>query len=456
MKFNKNSLKVKVWLYLIIFSILILLFLWFFQIVSLKSYYEYSMKNEISKVVNKVKSKYSNEEYLNDLSHESGMCIEIIDTNVVRFVSIACTNVVNDLNRQRYKSLFIRDDLDSQGYEFKNPRYNNKTLMFGIKLEKGLYSFISVSLEPVDSTMNTLKEQLVYVSILIIMLSFVIAYFVSKKISNPIEKINESAKKMAKGEYNEVFVSDSGIDEINELSKTLDSTSRELAKTENLRKELLANVSHDLKTPLTMIKAYAELVRDFSYKDKEKRESNLAVIISETDRLNLLVNDILELSKIQSNNVSLDIESFNLDLFIKEIIKRYDIYVLNEGYTIIYEEIDDIYISADKKRLEQVFYNLINNALNYTGDDKKVIIKVIDKVDNIRVEIIDTGKGIKKEDIEYIWDKYYKADKTYSRTNKGTGIGLSIVKTILVAHNFNYGVMSKRNKGTTFYFEISK
>ena len=267
--------------------------------------------------------------------------------------------------------------------------------------------------------------------------------------------MKNKAKEIAKGNYNITFENNE-IEEINELSKTLNYACSELIKTEDLRRELLANVSHDLKTPLTMIKAYAELIRDVTHKDEEKMNKNLNVIIEETDRLNLLVNDILELSKIQSNVAPLNIEEFDLNELIKSILKRYDIYIEKENYNIEYKEKENLLIKADKKRIEQVIYNLINNAINYTGDDKKVFVQIKNEKKHIRVEIKDTGKGIEKKELEYIWDKYYKIDKTHQRVQVGTGIGLSIVKNILISHNFNYGVESKINKGTTFYFEIPK
>ena len=218
----------------------------------------------------------------------------------------------------------------------------------------------------------------------------------------------------------------------------------------------MANVSHDLKTPLTMIKAYAEMVRDITYKDKEKREKNLNVIIEESDRLNILVNDILELSKLQENSQTLNLESFDLVTEINNVLKRYDILKENEGYDIIAKLPKKAIVKADKNRISQVIYNLINNALNYTGDDKKVTIKVTSDKKDYLVEIIDSGKGIEPEKIEHIWDKYYKNEKNHKRNVMGTGLGLSIVKNILEQHKFKYGVNSIIDKGTTFYFRIPK
>ena len=218
----------------------------------------------------------------------------------------------------------------------------------------------------------------------------------------------------------------------------------------------MANVSHDLKTPLTMIKAYAEMVRDINYDDIEKRNNKLNVIIDETDRLNILVNDILELSKLQANATTLEIEKFDLVKELNNILKRYEIIKETENYEFIVNTPDKVLIEADKKRINQVLYNLINNAINYTGSDKKVYITIVENKKDYHIEIKDTGKGIAKEDINNIWNKYYKKDKNHKRNVVGTGLGLSIVKNILETHNFKYGVKSTPNKGSIFFFDIPK
>jgi len=453
----KNSLKFNIWCYLILFSIIILAFLWFFQVVSLKSYYELSTKKEIDTVVDKVKDNYSSKtykDYFNKLSFKTDMCIELYDGMTRTYSSFSCNTKSIEFSNE--KRNFILENNTSQGYEIEDQKINSKVLLYGIKLEEGKYAFVEASLLPVDSTVSILKEQLLIVSIAVCVLSLLIAFFISRRISKPIEVMNDNAKKILEGKYDVTFDSDSTVDEINELNNTLNYTSRELLKTEELRRELMSNVSHDLKTPLTMIKAYAEMVRDLTYKNKEKRDKNLNVIIEETDRLNLLVNDILDLSKYQANTIKLEYSEFDINSLIKEIINRYEIYTLKDGYNLKYKDIGKKYVIADKKRIEQVIYNLINNALNYTGDNKEVTINLIDDIDNdiVRIEISDTGKGIAKKDIPLIWDKYYKVDKTYSRIHIGTGIGLSIVKNILELHKVNYGVDSTIGKGTTFYFEV--
>ena len=217
----------------------------------------------------------------------------------------------------------------------------------------------------------------------------------------------------------------------------------------------MANVSHDLKTPLTMIKAYAEMIKDISYKDKAKMNEHLDIIIDETDRLTLLVNDILDLSKLQSGeNQNLKIEEFDLVKEINSILKKYEIIKETEQYNFEVEMPEAAIVKADRNKLNQVIYNLINNAINYTGEDKKVTIKVVKEKKNYKVEIIDTGKGIKKSELPHIWDKYYKNSKKHQRNVVSTGLGLAIVKQILEQHEFNYGVNSVLNKGTTFYFIV--
>ena len=225
-------------------------------------------------------------------------------------------------------------------------------------------------------------------------------------------------------------------------------------KTEELRRDLIANVSHDLKTPLTMIKAYAEKVRDLSYKDKEKREKDLNIIIEEADRLNYLVNDLLDMSKIEAGANSLTLEEYDLIEDIKTIIKRYEIVKETENYKFELDLPEKAIIKADRSKINQVIYNLVNNAIEHTGDDLVVKITVNKNKDHYMVKITDTGKGIAEEDKNLVWNKYYKTDKRHKRNVIGSGIGLTIVKGILESHKFEYGIDSKLNEYTTFYFKI--
>ncbi len=460
---KKSNLRTKIWMYLIIFSASILLFLWLFQIIFLKTYYREFRLNKLENSVKKVLNSFHDSNYedlLDDISLEDEICIEVVNNNMTKYLSViynkGCMGAETSIENSYYKKDFINSNLSKKVYTLINPRFKNKTIIYGIKLDDSNYAFVSASLEPIDTTITVLKNQFIYVTMLVIILSLIVSYFVSRKISSGVIKINKEAKKLSKGNFDVKFDTDQPILELSELAETLEYTKDELSKTENLRRELLANVSHDLKTPLTMIKAYAEMVRDVTYKDDTKRTKDLNIIIEETDRLNVLVNDILELSKIQSGTQKLTIEQFDLEKFVKNIIKRYDIMSENKKYKFKVSINKNIIVSADRKRIEQVMYNLINNAINYTGDDKKIIINALELENTVRIEVKDTGKGIDKEELENIWDKYYKIDKTHSREQVGSGVGLSIVKNILINHNCNYGVESIKGNGTTFYFELPK
>lgn len=460
---KKSNLRTKIWMYLIIFSASILLFLWLFQIIFLKTYYREFRLNKLENSVKKVLNSFHDSDYedlLDDISLEDEICIEVVNNNMTKYLSViynkGCMGAETSVENSYYKKDFINSNLSKKVYTLINPRFKNKTIIYGIKLDDSNYAFVSASLEPIDTTITVLKNQFIYVTMLVIILSLIVSYFVSRKISSGVIKINKEAKKLSKGNFDVKFDTNQPILELSELAETLEYTKDELSKTENLRRELLANVSHDLKTPLTMIKAYAEMVRDVTYKDDTKRTKDLNIIIEETDRLNVLVNDILELSKIQSGTQKLTIEQFDLEKFVKNIIKRYDIMSENKKYKFKVSINKNIIVSADPKRIEQVMYNLINNAINYTGDDKKIIINALELENTVRIEVKDTGKGIDKEELENIWDKYYKIDKTHSREQVGSGVGLSIVKNILINHNCNYGVESIKGNGTIFYFELPK
>lgn len=438
-----------------LFSIAILSFLWFLQVVFLDTYYENYKSKQLLNTLSEIKNHYDNDS-LDLIAHDSGVCIQITDTNGITYSSSMYNRgcIIKSFENNEYIKDFIKSEKNFKAYKIINPQFNNKTIMYALKLQVGIYAFVSASLEPLDSTTTILTSQLVYITFLVLALSFLIAYFISKRLSKPIIEINRNARELAKGNFDVQFSETFDIEEIDELAKTLNHTKNELSKTENLRREILANISHDLKTPLTMIKAYAEMLRDLQV-DALKQTESLNVIIDETDRLNVLVNDILEVSKLQAKTNQLEYQEFDVLEFIEGILRKYAIYEQND-YIIQLEKAFSCMVYADRKRMEQVLHNLINNAINYTGEDKKVFIRMYDEKEFVKVEVIDTGKGIKKEEMAYIWDKYYKIDRTYSRTHIGTGLGLSIVKNILTLHQVPFGVKSTENKGTTFYFFIKK
>ena len=204
-----------------------------------------------------------------------------------------------------------------------------------------------------------------------------------------------------------------------------------------------------------MIKAYAEMIRDLSGERKEKREEHLKIIIDETDRLALLVNDMLDLSKLEKGEQPLNYTTFDINSKLHDIIERYKGISKVMGYKINFTDNTPVLVKCDIVKIEQVIYNLVNNAINYTGDDKQVYITQTIEDDYVKITVTDTGKGISEDNIHQIFNKYYRCEKT-KREVIGTGLGLSIVKAILKKHNFPFGVQSKIGIGTSFWFKIKR
>lgn len=460
MKKKTTSITLKTLFYLILFSVFILLLLWESQLILSNYLYERYQINDMERVVKEIKKTDTEElhNYFNSVVYDHSICIEYVDrfgrTGLYNDDSTGCLLGKNNKTLLKYKKQLMNSNEETKAIRLVNPDYESYALLYGIQVEDG-YVFLFTMLSNVNKNYTLVKNQLIYITIVVIILAVLLSLFLAKVFSEPIVQITKKSKILAKGNYNVEF-EQSGIKEIDELADSLNYLKSEVSKTDQYRRDLMANVSHDLKTPLTMIKAYAEMVRDITYKDKKKREENLNVIIEETDRLNVLVGDILTLSKLQANSDTLEIEIFDLNKEIQSILKRYEYLKDTEGYIIETNMPDEILVKADKNKINQVIYNLVNNAINYTGKDKKVKINVIEDKKDYLVEIIDSGKGIDEKEIDYIWDKYYKNDKNHKRNIVGTGIGLSIVKEILVSHDFKYGVNSIKNKGTTFYFRINK
>jgi signal transduction histidine kinase len=315
-----------------------------------------------------------------------------------------------------------------------------------------IYNYI----EPLVNTTSILKNQFFLNVIILIIVAAILSAIVTSAVSNPIIRIALAAKKLATGEF-KMDTNNCGYSEIRILTNALNKASSEIASADNLRRDLIANVSHDLKTPLTMIKAYAEMIRDLSGDNPQKRDYHLNVIIGETDRLNALVTDMLDLSKLQSGTAELSKTKFDLSEHLGDIAARYN--ALDErGYEIVTAVQPGIVVTADKRKLEQAICNIINNAINYTGTDGKVFLSLKRLNDETsRLMVVDTGLGIPKEELDLIWERYYKANKSenHCRT-KGSGLGLSIVKGIFESHGYRYGAESELGKGSTFWVEITE
>lgn len=346
-------------------------------------------------------------------------------------------------------------------YRIRDEREKNTVIMLcsylgDNKSAPEAYIFMSAYLQPLGTTIEIFKRMFFIVALITVVMTFLISMLFAVKISKPIIVMNRAAKSLPRGRF-DISVGENEIEEIKQLSATLKEASNEIAKTDGLRRELISNISHDLRTPLTMIKAYAEMIRDLSGDNPEKRGRHLNVIIDETDRLTSLVSDILDLSKLEAGVSEINIERFNFGERLSGVVSRFDILREKQGVDVQLNGGSNILIDADPIKLEQVVYNLINNAVTYAGDDNVVEVRLYRTLNKtVRFEVTDHGDGIQPDDIPLVWDRYYRVNDpaaTHKRAKMGSGIGLSIVKNILELHGFRYGVNSVVGQGSTFWFE---
>lgn len=497
-KLSQISIKWKIFLFLLGFCGVLLILLWFFQVVFLNSFYKSIKVNEIKATANTIEKSINEadiETIISTLSENNEICIKVLSSSgdviysshVVRgciihskssFDQKALPSDVTQNDGELYQYYNHQGDStesqqtpvsdstvdgSDQGLA-KPPEEKEKekdTLIYSKTIidanNDELTLVLNSMISPVNATVNTLRVQLYYITAFMILFSVLLALIIAKWISRPIEAINNSAKMLATGDYSTRFKG-TGYKEISELSDTLNFTARELSKVELLRQELIANISHDLRTPLTLISGYAEAMRDLP---DENNAENAQIIVDETKRLTTLVNDVMDISRLQTGNININSQAYNLTASLGDSINRMNKLMEIDGYQIDFISDQEITLSADETRISQAFYNLLTNAINYTGADKKIIVtqstfKNPDDAfaDWVKIEVADTGEGIAEEDLPYIWERYYKVDKTHKRAVTGTGLGLSIVKSIFDMHGGACGVVSKVNQGSVFWFTL--
>jgi len=481
-KKRKTTMTFHLWRDFVMFAVIIMVVLWLLQVIFLSAFYESMKKNEIEKIGNEMVRLYSQDRdefdsYLEKYSFRRGVFAHVLteEGNIIRSPQpmgefqrgpgnrpepeYHIRNNIRNFNSETWDKFTERvnnSNTKTAAYVIEAPG-NTRMMIYGAYLGnvdgEEAYLYVSSALEPIDATRRVLQNQLIIVSVLSVLLSLILAYFIAKRFSRPIIRASESAQKLAEGRY-DVHFEDGSYREISQLTDVLNKAANELGKIDELRLDLMANVSHDLKTPLTIIKSYAEMIKDISGDNKEKRDEHTCVIMDEANRLSNLVNDILNLTKLESGIVEPVVSEFVISDSIKSIIDKFSVYVQNEDYKISCNVEDGVTVIGDENRIMQVIYNLIGNAINYTGENKEIFVslKVCNK--NARFEVRDCGEGIEDKEIPYVWDRYYRTGRSHIRDAVGTGLGLSIVKHILEAHKFKYGVESQLGKGSTFWFEI--
>lgn len=469
-KKTSAGIQKKIVLALSLFALFIILVLWVFQIVFLDSFYRMIMTRKLESAADLIVSASVKENYdsftakVYELSEKTGFCVSVYDIKgnagertVSAHVSNSC--VVHNMRGEDQLNELYNGAIGSNGRYLRYYSFGEKDdaqassviLARTVETSRGtLMVLVNSHVAPVEAITSTLRVQLGLITVILVAAAGLIAFFVSRALARPVKVINEEAKILATGSYNVDFTA-RGYREVEELAHTLNYAALELSKVDRMQKELIANISHDLRTPLTMISGYSEVMRDIP---GEMTAENMQIIIDETRRLTSLVNDVLDISRLTSGGIEMKNEPFSLTSLVRESMERYAHLKEREGYVITFEEDADAVVCADSTRISQVLYNLVNNAICYTGDDKTVTVTQSISDGRVRISVADTGEGIAEDQLPLIWERYYKASEYHRRGSVGSGLGLSIVKGILESYKTPFGVTSREGEGSVFWFEL--
>ncbi len=504
-----DSLRLRMTLIMTITVIAIIVLCWVINRLFLQSFYENTKLNAIEEAYKFVNSKFT-EEYVEAINDNTVSDEEMDDvlTQIERTSSVGSLSVYiykkykvggEDFyqlyyptnNSQREINNFkmkIKNFVEKQDnintnilkksdkymiYKIFDNRLKFKNLELVGQLDSGVYIIMNTNFESVRESANISNRFLAYIGIIIAIVASIIMYFISNNITKPILELSDIAKKMANLEFDVKYKVDTD-DEIGVLGSSINSLSTKLEKTiselknannellndleqkekiDHMRKEFLSNVSHELKTPIALIQGYAEGLNENINDDVESRQFYCDVIIDEAKKMNNMVKKLLDLNHIEFGDSPMEITRFDIVTLIKGIISATDILFQQKDVNIEFSNNNKVFVWADQYMIEEVLINYISNALNHVDDRRVVRVSVEKKDDIVRISVFNTGKCIPEDDIDKIWDKFYKVDKARTREYGGSGVGLSIVKAIIENHHRQCGVIN-REDGVEFWFEL--
>ncbi len=484
MKKKPKSFQTKLWLYFVLFTAIVFTVLWLLQTVFLQSFYNKMLINSTRKNAVKI-AQNSNQKDITTIidfaSVNNSMLIYITDADgEVLYFSDEYKGICKrehllsdeedeeNLNGNRMKKKHMEnfrnlpEDFevvltelnknDNSEMEYTSESfYNYATYIDYYDTQETAILYVQTTLDPVGSTVAIIRFQLVWVTLFSLIAGFILAWFIARSFGRPVAQLSEKAKYLGESNYPKEFQV-GFCTELDDLSHKLDNTSDKLIEAHNFQTELLANVSHDLRTPLTMIKGYAELIGDTSWNDEEQCKADIAVIVREADRLTELVNEILEYSELKTGDVPHNFDKVDLSKLTASVCRCFEDLYKGKEETIEAEIESGVYVSGIAGRLERAVYNLIDNAFRYTDVSRKVTVRLTADKSTARIEVQDYGNGIPKSETEHIWDKYYTFRQ---RKGRGvSGLGLAIVRQTADIHKGNCYVHSEEGKGSIFCIEL--
>lgn len=464
-RIDANSIKTTTLFSFVMFAMILISFLWVLTSFALDTYYQRIRTQEVIRTASAIET-----QYLKSPARFGDYAVETADINGI-FIRIddGSETIIFDGTRAGLDPEIYNADIERIGQrlasdpgesvaETRSSAASDSAarLVYATNIKSGAdisTLYIIAPLYPDQTTIRIIKSMLSYITFILLSVACLLAYALSGRITSPIEDLTRSAKELSTGNYNVKF-NGSSFTETKELAHALNKASYEMEKTDFYQREILANVSHDLKTPLTMIRSYAEKIIDISGDNPEKRNADLQIIISETERLNRLVTDMLSVSNLQSNNVEMHRETFDLVEAAQDVYESFMVLGSSQGFEIHFHPCKSSYVTGDRSKIMQVMTNFVSNAVKYSGENKYIDIKLNRSNRKVVFHCIDHGVGIPSDELGHVWDKYYRTSANHERGIEGTGLGLAISKSILNLHSANYGVNSEEGKGSDFWFEM--
>lgn len=487
-----KSVRGKLFFTLCIVVLSIILFLIIVNNVVLEKYYQYTKGNQLKTVFNQINLYYKGELQIDNIEYELDQIsinnnFDIIIKNkqgAAVYMSnkdfLANIKIVMEFwgmnKRQEYQIIEETDDLQIR--KIKDTETKINYIMLSGKLDNGFETYIRIPLSSIQESVRISNRFLYTIAGIIIVVGGIAIIYISKSFSNPISEINNIAKKMANLDFSHKYeVTDD--DEINELGNSINEMSDKLEKTINqlrsanielerdierkskideMRKSFISDVSHELKTPIALIRGYSEGLLENVNSDEESRQFYAEVILDETNKMDRMVKQLLELTRLEYEKREFNNITFNIVELEKEIVRTSRVMLDEKNARVEFETPEIINVLADDTYISQIVTNYFTNAIKHVKEiDGEKYIKITNKIyedrQKVRVTVFNTGDNISKENLNRIWNRFFKADEARNRDDGGTGIGLSIVRAIMNNYGNDFGVENKEN-GVEFFFEV--
>ena len=483
-KYNFKSVRFKLFVTLCIVIAIIVLCLVTINSIVLESFYLYSKTQTVRGVYDKINNYYnlngtnSNiEEELQRIAFNNNFDIFIeTDQNVMVFSTnrdfYSILDIITnsrDYNNARNNDNVIYADDDIRIEKINDQSNNISYILLSGRLDNGYSLYISIPAVPIEESVDISNQALIILGFIILIISAFIASYISKKFTSPIVELNDITNKMARLDFSKKYKLADTDDEINELGKNintmsdkLESTIKQLrdnnlelekdieekSKIDEMRKQFISDVSHELKTPIALIQGYAEGLVENVNSDDESRKFYAEVILDESNKMDTLVKQLLELMKLEYGKREFNNEDFNIVELINEVIRKCKVMIEEKNIKIEFDSSKQVMVNADDFYIEQVVTNYFTNAIKHADNvngEKKISIKIEEKENKVRVSVFNTGNNIPEEHLNKIWGRFYKEDSSRNRNDGGTGIGLALVKAIMNNYKNDYGVINREN-----------